>query len=271
VTDAIRYEWTRIVTLRSTWWLTAVAALIGIGVAVLISVALRADLSNGGGPTAEERRLLARAIVSQGASVFVPYLVAYVAAMIGVFAWGHEYRHGMVRATLTAVPDRIAVWTAKYVVVGVWVAVLAAVISLASMLLGAAILSGSGVDVLTAAGGRMVVRCAAYTLVLTWLVTAFTAVVRQQVVALVLMFLWPFLLENVVSGVVTGIPWLRDHFAGAVRFLPFDAGQRMIREQDGVFAGPRNALTAWEGFAVFGGFCVLLMVLSLVLFRSRDA
>jgi ABC-2 type transport system permease protein len=271
VSDALRYEWTRLVTLRSTWWLTGLAAVIGVGVGVLISVALRADLSNGGGPTGEERVLLSRAIVSQGASIFVPYLVGYVAAMIGVFAWGHEYRHGMIRATLTAVPDRFAVWAAKYVVVALWVTAMAAVISVASMLVGALILSGTGVDVLTAGGWRMAVRCAAYTLVLTWLVTAFTAVVRQQVVALVLMFLWPFLLENVVSGVVTGIPWLSERFAGAVRFLPFDAGSRMIREEDVVFGDSSDVLTAWEGFAVFGGFCLVLMALSLVLFQRRDA
>jgi ABC-type transport system involved in multi-copper enzyme maturation permease subunit len=271
VTDAIRYEWHRLVTLRSTWWLTAVAALIGIGVALLISVALRADLASGDGPSAEERELLGRAIVSQGASIFVPYLVAYVAAMIGVFAWGHEYRHGMIRATLTAVPDRTAVWVAKYLVVGGWVVVLAGLVSVASMLLGEVILSGSGIDVLTVGGWRMAVRCTSYTLVLTWLAAAFTGVVRQQVVALVLLFLWPFLIENIVSGLVTGIPWLREHFAGAVRFLPFDAGQKMVRETDGVFGGSSDALTAWEGFAVFGGCCAALMVASLVLFRSRDA
>jgi ABC-2 type transport system permease protein len=271
MTDAIRYEWTRIRTIRSTYWLSAIAVLFGVGLSFLVAMGTHFSFDSSQPPSRGDLRGFGAGVATQFAWFGVPYFVGYILAMISVFAWGHEYRHGMIRATLTAVPDRITVWAAKYVVVALWVTAMAAVISVASMLVGALILSGTGVDVLTAGGWRMAVRCAAYTLVLTWLVTAFTAVVRQQVVALVLMFLWPFLLENVVSGVVTGIPWLSERFAGAVRFLPFDAGSRMIREEDVVFGDSSDVLTAWEGFAVFGGFCLVLMALSLVLFQRRDA
>jgi ABC-2 type transport system permease protein len=108
----------------------------------------------------------------------------------------------------------------------------------------------------------------AYTLVLTWLVAAFTSVVRAQVLALVLMFLWPFLIENIISGVVLGVPTLREHLAGLVRFLPFDAGTRMIRD---LSLGVTDPLNAWQGFAVFGGVALVLMAASLVLFQRRDA
>lgn len=269
LTDAVRYEWTRITTLRSTWWLTGVSALLGVGIAVLIALASRSEITGNGAPAPEDLRLLPAAVASQGASVFVPYLLAFVVAMIGVFAWGHEYRHGMIRATLTAAPDRVSVLVAKYAVVGVWVSALAAAVSVVSLLLGAAILSGTGVHVLSSAGWQMAGRCTVYALLLTWAVSAFTALVRQQVVALVLMFLWPFVLENVVSGIVTGVPWLRDHLAGVVRFLPFDAGQRIIREVD--LGGAAQPLTAWQGFAVFAVFCAALMAASLALFRKRDA
>jgi ABC-type transport system involved in multi-copper enzyme maturation permease subunit len=268
MTDALSYEWVRLRTLRSTWWLSGVAAVLGCGVALLIGLAFRSEITGNGGPTGEDLRLLPGVLASDGASVFVPYLIAFVVAMIGIFAWGHEYRHGMVRATLTAVPDRVAVWAAKFLVVGVWVAALTAVVSTLSLLIGALTLSGVGVDVLTADAWRMVGRCTVYTLLLTWVVTAFTAIVRQQVVALVLMFLWPFVIENVITGIVLGVPALRG-LSGAVRFLPFDAGQRMVRDLDiGLAADP---FSPWQGFAVLATLCVLLLAASLVLFRRRDA
>ena len=54
--------------------------------------------------------------------------VVFVLAIIGIFAWGHEYRHGMIRASLTALNSRGALWVAKYLVVGAWVAVVAFVV-----------------------------------------------------------------------------------------------------------------------------------------------
>jgi len=43
--------------------------------------------------------------------------VAYVLGMLGVFTFGHEYRHGMIRATLTALPQRYNVLLAKIVII----------------------------------------------------------------------------------------------------------------------------------------------------------
>ncbi|NUR07423.1 MAG: ABC transporter permease subunit [Nocardioidaceae bacterium] len=268
MTEALTYEWLRLRTLRSTWWLTGLAVLLGIGIALLISLAARSEISGNGGASADDVRFLPVAVVSQGSAIFVPYLLAYVVAMIGVFAWGHEYRHGMVRTTLTAVPQRTSVWVAKFTVVGLWVLAVSALTGLVSLLLGALVLSGTGLPMLTGEAWQMLGRCAVYALALTWLVTAFTAVVRHQVVALVLMFLWPFLIENVISGVVSAVPTLDRLFGDVVRYLPFDAGNAIIREVDIGLGAP---LGAWAGFAVFAGTAVVLMVLSLVLFRGRDA
>ena len=266
---ALRYEWLRLTTLRSTWWLTGLAALLGLGVAALIAQAAAVEFGSGSAASPQDRRLLPGAIVSQGASVFAPYLLGYVVAMIGVFAWGHEYRHGMIRATLTAAPRRTSVWVAKFAVVGAWALAVSLLTGLGCLLLGQALLSGTGVGVIGTAGIAMVLRCALYALVLTWVMTAFAALVRQQVAALVLMFLWPFLVENLIQGVVNGVPSLADRLGGAVRFLPFDAGTRMLR-QVSLFSS-QDALSPTQGLAVVGGFGVLLMVASLVLFHRRDA
>ena len=102
MTDAIRYEWVRIRTIRSTWWLSVIALVFGVGLSTLVAMGTHFALSRTSRPRS-------RTWTDSGppsppfASFGVPDFVAYLLAMVSVFAWGHEYRHGMVRATLTAV------------------------------------------------------------------------------------------------------------------------------------------------------------------------
>ena len=119
--DALAYEWTRIRTLRSTWWLTGSTMVVGIGISGLLAWALHSEFSEHGSVDLDG---IGAAVVTQLAAVGqVPSLISFLLAILGVFAWGHEYRHGMIRASLTALPSRSALWTAKYLVVGIWVAV----------------------------------------------------------------------------------------------------------------------------------------------------
>jgi ABC-type transport system involved in multi-copper enzyme maturation permease subunit len=190
--------------------------------------------------------------------------------MIAVLGWGHEYRHGMIRATLTALSSRTAAWTAKFLVVGAWVVVVALVTALTSLLVGWLWLHGDGVPVFTADVWRAVARTLLYTLLFAWLASAFTALVRNQTAALVLLFLWPLAVENVVSVVFSLVPALRDH-DDVTRFLPFNAGTRIISQvpgADGAFGSP---LSVWAAVVVFGGLTAVAMAVSLALFHRRDA
>ena len=160
-------------------------------------------------------------------------------AMVSVFAWGHEYRHGMVRATLTAVRSRRAVWGAKFLVVGAWVLAVALLTMLVSLLAGWLWLRGDGLDLVNGSTWAAVGRTLVYTLLFTWLAAAFTALVRNQTAALVLLFLWPLAVENVVSVVFALVPALRPH-AEVTRFLPFNAGARIIKPGPGGRVGVRQ-------------------------------
>ena len=53
----------------------------------------------------------------------MPVLAAPFYAVMGCMAMGHEYRYGTNKATLTAIPDRIAVLAAKALVLLAWVLV----------------------------------------------------------------------------------------------------------------------------------------------------
>jgi ABC-2 type transport system permease protein len=209
-------------------------------------------------------------IATQFAAVGAPYFVAFILAMLGVFAWGHEYRHGMIRATLTALSSRPGTWLAKYLVVGVWVLVVALLTMLGSLLVGWLWLHDDGVSFATSAVAGAVGRTLLYTLVFTWIAMAFTALIRNQTAALVLLFLWPLAVENVVTLIFSLVPGLRDH-SGLTRFLPFTAGGRIVDQMSkasGVFGDP---LSVVGGLVIFGGVTAVLMALSLVLFDRRDA
>jgi ABC-2 type transport system permease protein len=48
VRSAFAYEWARIRTIRSTWWLTGLAVVLGVGISTLFSWAIHHDFSRSG-------------------------------------------------------------------------------------------------------------------------------------------------------------------------------------------------------------------------------
>ena len=267
---ALSYEWTRIRTIRSTYWLSAIAVLFGVGLSFLVAMGVHFSVNSTDPPSASDLAGMGEGLATQFAVFGVPYFVAYILAMVAVFAWGHEYRHGMVRATLTALNSRTYAWLAKFVVVGAWVVGVAMLTALVSLLVGWLWLHGDGVPVFSADAWRAVGRTLFYTLVFSWLAAAFTALVRNQTAALVLLFLWPLAVENVISVVFNLVPSLRDH-SDVTRFLPFNAGTRIVSqipEADGFFGNPLSLSAA---VLIFGGLTAAAMAASLTLFHRRDA
>jgi ABC-type transport system involved in multi-copper enzyme maturation permease subunit len=267
---ALTYEWLRIRTIRSTWWLSVSTVVFGTGLALLISIGISEAFKSGNAPTARDLPTIAPGVVSQFGGFGAPFFLPYILAMLAVFAWGHEYRHGMIRATLTALPSRTNAWAAKFLVVGAWVAAVALVTMLLSMAVGWLFLHDDGVRFGTQPVWEMILRCLVYTVLFTWVGGAVTALIRHQAAALVLVFLWPLVIENVlqlVAGLVPGLQRLAD----LLRFLPFQAGIRIIRGEE--FQGPMfgDPLSPLAGFIIFGAFALFVMALSLALFQSRDA
>jgi ABC-2 type transport system permease protein len=272
MTAALRYEWRRITTLRSTWWITFGAIVAGTGLTFLVSMGLRlsSDSELTGSVSEDDSRQIVEAMMTQFSN-FDPmfYLVAFVVAIIGVLAWGHEYRHGMIRATLTALPQRWSVWSAKFLVVAAWVAAVVVVTCVLSLIIALVWFAGLDIQIdlpaMLAAIGRRVV----YTVLLTWLVMSATVLVRHQTFALVALYLWPMGIESVIKAIMF-LPFFHDHY-DTTRFLPFNAGGRIMQrfpESHSVFGDPLNAV---GGFIVFGLFTGILMATSLVLFETRDA
>jgi ABC-2 type transport system permease protein len=129
VADVIASEWTKIRSVRSTFWLLLIAAITAIGGSALVAVSERSSSQSPiGGPVA---------------SVFTAWLEYPVLAVgiLGVLSLTSEYATGQIRTTFAAVPQRLTVLTAKATVIGVIALVFGEALASASFLLSQAILA----------------------------------------------------------------------------------------------------------------------------------
>jgi hypothetical protein len=270
--DALRYELVRLRTIRSTYWLLGIALGMQLVVSTLIAWALPPSGPWSGGDRAYS------VLVTIGGAAGFPLLIAYLLGLLGVFAMGHEYRHGMIRATLTAIPNRVVVLTAKLLVI----AVVAALLAVACALLALLVSLPFGVGMPTFTGFREITTgTTLYAVLFALSGLALAAILRHQTAAVALMLLLPTVLEEIIKGVVVIIRLVSDQpidqgggVAGLLRFLPYDAGAQMytlfstddLLEVFGVTSfGPVG------GGIVMATFVATLLVISAVLFVRRDA
>ena len=97
---AVRGEWIKLATLRSTWWSIGIAAILTIGIAVLIAQAI--DM-----PGFEPIQAVVMPI----------QFTMLLAGILGAISVTGEYSTGMIRSTLAANPKRGSVLGAKAVAV----------------------------------------------------------------------------------------------------------------------------------------------------------
>lgn len=280
MTAALKYEWARLTSLRSTWWISGGSIAVGVGFTFFVAMVIQLDTPTElrGDVDGDYSRFILDAAMTQFSNVDPSfYLLAYVVAILGVLAWGHEYRHGMIRATLTAVPDRTAVFFAKLVVVGLWVSAVVVISCLASLLVTLVWFSGLSFEFDVAYLTLAVLKRVAFTVLLTWLAMGATVLIRHQTFSLVMLYLWPLGVETMIRllmlamGGVTGNMDVYDN----TRFLPFNAGGRIMQNWQGTFQEDLTVfgepLSALGGLIVFGGFTLVVLAGSLVAFQKRDA
>lgn len=270
--DALRYEYVRLRTIGSTYWLIGSALVFQAVFAVIIGLSLSSSSTFGGGD--ETFDLLS----TIGGSTGAPLLMAYIVGLVGVFSMGHEYRHGMIRATLTAIPVRTHVFVAKLVST----AVVAAVTSLLCVVIALVTIVALGLDLPT--GGALVGRTVGivvYTTLFALSGLAFAGLLRNQTAAVAALMLVPSLLEFIIQSAVVIIKTNSDDprsgggLVEILKFLPYDAGSQMFVQssvdglvQQAIGAEPFGAL---GGGVVMGVFVLALLAGAYTLFVRRDA
>lgn len=195
--NAIRYEWRRMKSLRSTWILSFLAIAQAAGFAFLITLVSRSvsDQYNEGytPPPTKFSDLIPFLFIP-----FFPVLLSGIASQ----AFGHDYRHGTVRISLSLFPRRGQLLWARMLVLTVFQFIVAAIaIGLVALI----------VDLQPAVTGGLsmvglwdsISKLYFYLFLYMWIVVWITVVTRIQALGFVLPMVMAIILEPILMGIST--------------------------------------------------------------------
>jgi ABC-2 type transport system permease protein len=254
----LRSEWTKIRSVRSTYWTLLVLLAVSIGIGAAISAGTAANWSH----TSPSDRATFDATQASIAGLF--YLGQLVIVVLGAMVFTAEYSTGMIRTSLTAMPRRITVYLAKVAVFAVVALVVTLVAAFIAFFLGQALLASTHESATLSQPNvlRAVIGSALYVTLCGLFAFAAGAILRHTAATITsiigLLFVVPILVHLLPHS------WYID----VERWLP-DAAGRAISATIG--GQDPNLFSPWSQFAVFAVYTAVLLVIGAVLFRKRDA
>lgn len=254
IVDLAQSEWTKLKTLRSTYWTLAAAAVAMAGFGALLSAAYTRHLAPG-----------ARTAFDPASYSLSGFFFAQLAVgVLGVLVMTGEYATGSIRSTVAAAPQRLAVLAAKggvFTAVG-FAAALAS--SFAAFYLGQAIFTGKGIQAHLGEPGalRSVLGAALYLAVTGLLGLGLGALIRRTAGAIAALTVLVIFLPIAVGALPAS--W-QDNVSP---YLPSVAGQVIIGRTKFTPAG--HLLPPWTGFAVFCGYTLAVLTAAAIALHHRD-
>ena len=249
----LRSEWCKLRSVRSAVWMLVAAVVFNFVVAAVLGIVLPGHLS------AQSKETIDPVQVSLGGL----HLSQIAIGMLGVLVISSEYTTGMIRATLTAVPQRRLMLTAKALVLGAAALVTGLVASFAAFLVFQAFLpAGEPMRATLADPGvlRAVVGGGLYLAVLALLGFGLGAVIRSGAGAVAAVFGLLF-----VPTLLAAL--LPDSWRGTVGpYLPMNAAEAVY-----ITHPQSGTLGPWAGFGVFCGYAAAVLLASFILITRRDA
>ncbi len=268
MTGALKYEWVRIRTIRSSYWMSGMAVVLSAGITTLLAITINAaDVDDA------DFTQVTTWIFTAGASLpITPVMAAPFFAVMGAMAMGHEYRYGTNKATLTAIPDRIAVLAAKIIVLLAWVLATVAVTLLLNLFITWLFMDGPD---FSSDAWRPVVNYAGYNAGFAIAGLALSAIFRNQTGSIVAVLVWPLVIEPVIYGICTGIAQASNSGIGKLtNLLPASAGRRSMFDPYDLSVGFGTGIDVWgvgTSTLVFWIGVVSVLVAGCTLFIKRDA
>jgi hypothetical protein len=246
--SALHSEWTKIRTVRSTFWTLLITMVITIGLGVLIA------LGSSGHPAADDDWA---AISMSG--LFFGQLVIVV---FGAMALTAEYSTGMIRTSLTSQPRRATLFWAKTAIVAAVALAVGLICSFTSFFIAGGIYSGKGIHVALSDPGvlRAVFGGGLYMMASALLAFGLGALLRHTAGAITasvgLLFVL-FILVQFLPG-----NWKTD----IGKWIPFDAGMQIISTKPSA-----DMLSPWAGFAVFAAYAAAAVIGGMIVMHKKDA
>jgi len=250
---AMRSEFTKIRSVRSTYWTLIALVVVTIGIGALASWGV-AHHGQHGPDFDATRQSLAGLLLGQ-----------LVIAVLGALTVTSEYSTGMVRTSLTAMPRRGVVFAAKALVFALVAFVTSLVTCFGSFFLGQALMSSAHIN--TSLGQPHVLRAviggALFLTACGMLAFGLGMILRHTAGAITAAVGLLFVLAILVNFLPQS--WQND----INKWIPLNAGEQVWRTS--AAAPAEHMFSAWTGFGVLAGYAVIAMIAGLILFRRRDA
>ena len=253
-------EWTKIRSVRSTVWSLAIFVVLTIGLTALFSWLTVHAIQTGRAPR-RSADLLSDPVtfILQTGLGFGQLAIC----VLGALTMTSEYSTGVIRASLLAVPKRLPVLAAKCAVFAGLIFVIAEVVSFVSFFIGKALVHPVVTVSLSQPGvTRAVIGAGLYLTVLGLFALAIGSVIRHSAGAISAV-IGLVLVVGPLLGLLDSYDWGRH----VHDWFPTVAGSYLTRIQQ----QPDQVLSAWQGFAVFCGWTVLLLAIGSYLLKRRDA
>ena len=253
--DALRSEWTKLRSVRSTFWALTATVVLGIGLGAAISAAT----AHGYAKSSASSKLSwdPTAVSLDGMAI-----ASLAIAVLGVLCISSEYSSGMIRTSLIAVPRRGRVLAAKSLVFAVVTFVVGEATSFAAFFAGQALISGHAPHAALGDPGvaRAVVGTGLLLTALAVLSVAAGTLLRHPAAAIAAMIAVLFVLPAIAQA-------LPDSWRNPVtEFWPTQAGGQLT----GVYHAA-HTLQPWPGFGVMCLFTAIVYAIAWTLLERRDA
>ena len=253
--DVLRSEWTKLRSVRSTFWALTVTVVLGVGLGAVISAAA----AHGYAKFSVSQKLSWDPTGVSGAGMAIAQLAI---AVLGVLCISSEYSSGMIRTSLIAVPKRGRVLAAKSLVLAGVTFVVGEVTCFVAFFVGQAIISGHAPHAALGDPGvaRAVVGGGLYLAALAVLSVAAGAWLRHPAAAIAAMMAVVLVLPLIAQA-------LPDSWRNPVtEFWPTQAGTQITSVYHSA-----HTLQPWPGFGVMCLFVVIVYAIAWTLLDRRDA
>jgi ABC-2 type transport system permease protein len=252
--EALDSEWAKIITVRSTYWSGLATVIGGVAISVLLSWAITSNLST---LSPEDRAKIDVSSTMSGLQIAM-----LIIGVLGVLVITSEYSSGMIRTSLTALPRRGMLLSAKALVLAAVSLACGLLVTWGSYLGSLPIFHSKNISFDLGASGnlRAVLGSAVAVMLISLLGFAIGVLLRHtagSITALVVLFFIGPIITNFLPGT-----WGND----INKLMPSNAAQAMYTTYKGnVYLTPLNGLLvllAWIAILLGGAF---------FLFKKRDA
>jgi ABC-2 type transport system permease protein len=255
IADLVRSEWTKLRTVRSTIWTLGTTALVGLAASGIATGFTGAHWTT---ETAASRAAFDPVEVSLTGAFLGGTLLL---GILGILVISSEYSTGTIRATLAAAPRRPMVLTAKIVVFGAVALVVAEATTLASFLLGQALLTAPAPHATLSSPGalRAVAGLGLFLCVTGLLALGIAVLIRHTAGAI-----------SAYVGVILVLPLILEALPGSLqhqaeRLLPVEIGSAIINNP------APDAFAPWTGLLILCAYTAIIIALGTIPLVRRDA